>query len=74
VAHDRPRQRAENSIFEYVWGRCKMCGCGVEELRIFDNETHNLKKVISAKDHPEFAPSLGLGCCLFETHMKHSTS
>jgi hypothetical protein len=70
VAHDSPQHGTDSNIFilEYVWGRCKLCGQEVGEMRVF-GDSQLLKKVISATDHPAFAESIGFGCRLFEKHL-----
>jgi hypothetical protein len=71
VAHDHCQLQSGKMILEYVWGKCKMCGQQVGEVRVFDEHSCKLTKVISVYDWIPQTETYGLGCRLFEDHMKH---
>lgn len=59
----------ENFV-EYVWGRCKLCGFLVAEVRVFDaDEEQKFKKLHSIDDKVFDMSSRGKGCILFKTHL-----
>lgn len=70
VAHDDSKHGpvSNTTLFEYIWGRCKLCSQEVNEMRVFGDSSH-LEKIISVTDHPAYAQSVGFGCRLFEKHL-----